>query len=67
MKIKSSNFGNLAMRYYPDRTYQMAVRLFRKEIEDTPGLLNALKKVGYTHNQRILTPRQIRVIEARLD
>ena len=58
-----NQFGNIAMRYYPGRGYKTALRLFRKEIEVTRGLLEALTNVGYKGNERILTPRQVQVIE----
>ena len=56
-------FGRLAMLYYPDRSYKRAVHLFREEIRITGGLLNALKRVGYDEHQRLLTRRQVKVIE----
>ena len=55
--------GSLAMRYYPGRGYKRAVALFRSEISLTRGLLPALKKLGYKPTQRILTPRQVKLIE----
>ena len=55
--------GRLAQRYYPDRGYKRAVALFREELRLTGGLMEALVKVGYRDNQRMLTPRQVRVIE----
>lgn len=58
-----NQFGNLAMLYYPDRNYKCALRLFRREFELTKGLLPALEAVGYRQNQRILSPRMIKVIE----
>ena len=57
------NFGALAQRYYPDKTYRTATRLFRRELEVTKGLLRALKRVGYTPTSRLLTSTQVRVIE----
>ena len=59
-------FGNLAMRYYKGRGYKRAVHLFRQEIQLTRGLLEALKAIGYSEQQRILTPRQVQVIEEYL-
>ena len=56
-------FGDLAMLYYPDRSYKSAVRLFREEIRVTGRLLNALKREGYDERQRLLTRRQVKVIE----
>lgn len=60
------HFGRLAMLYYPDRGYKRAVHLFRQELRLTRGLLDALKAVGYRDNQRVLTPRQVQVIEGFL-
>jgi hypothetical protein len=65
-KADKMQFGNLAMLYYPDRTYKCALRLFRREFELTKGLLPALEAVGYRQNQRILSPRMIKVIEEYL-
>ena len=56
-------FGRLAMLYYPHLSYKRAVHLFRDELRLTRGLLDALKAVGYRENQRVLTPRQVQVIE----
>ena len=57
------NFGTLAMRYYPDKKYRTATRLFRRELEVTKGLLRDLKKAGYTPTSRLLTRTQVRIIE----
>ena len=61
-----TQFGNIAMRYYPGRGYKTALRLFRKEIELTRGLLDALQAIRYRDSQRVLTPRQAQVIEEYL-
>ncbi len=63
---RPTQFGRLAQRYYPDRGYKRAVALFREEIRLTGGLMDALVKVGYTENSRVLSPRQVRVIEEHL-
>ena len=57
------HFGRLALVYYPDRGYKRAVHLFRQELRETRGLLQALTDVGYKGNERLLTPRQVQVIE----
>jgi hypothetical protein len=57
------NFGHLAMRYYPDKKYRTATRLFRHELEVTKGLFRALTKAGYTPTCRLLTRSQVRIIE----
>ena len=66
MKHKSIQFGRLAMLYYPDKSYKSAVRLFRREIELTGGLLPALDAVGYRQNQRTISPRMVRIIKKYL-
>ena len=60
---KQCHFGRLAMLYYPDRGYKRAVHLFRQELRQTRGLYQALTDLGYHGNERILTPRQVQVIE----
>lgn len=60
---KQCHFGRLALLYYPDRGYKRAVHLFRQELKETRGLLQALQAIGYRGNERILTPRQVQVIE----
>ena len=57
------HFGRLAMLYYPERGYKRAVHLFRQELRETRGLMQALTDLGYRGNERILTPRQVQVIE----
>ena len=63
---KKTQFGNLAMRYYPGRGYKRAVHLFRQELEHTRGLLEALQNVDYRPQQRTLNKRQLEVIQAFL-
>ena len=56
-------FGNVAMRYYKGKNYKTALKSFRQEIRQTRGLFQALQDVGYKGNERLLTPRQVQVIE----
>lgn len=58
-----SQFGHIAMAYYPELGYKAALRMFRKEIEQSAKLYEELKALGYKGNERILSPRQLRVIE----
>ena len=60
------HFGRLANLYYPNVSAKMASRLFRNELRLTRGLLQALLEVGYNEKQRVLTPRQVRIIESFL-
>ncbi len=62
-KKHALQFGRVAMRYYPECNYKNALRHFRDEITKTRGLLKALQAIGYRGNERILTPRQVQVIE----
>ena len=59
-------FGNIAMRYYKGKNYKTALKSFRQELRQTRGLQQALQDVGYKGNERILTPRQVQVIEEYL-
>ncbi|MBO5965006.1 MAG: DUF4248 domain-containing protein [Bacteroidaceae bacterium] len=63
---QKTQFGTLAMRYYPGRGYKRAVHLFRQELEHTRGLLEALQDVDYRPQQRTLNKRQLEVIQAFL-
>ena len=60
--IKSYGVSQLAQLYYPDRSEQSAVRLFRKELYETRGLWKALQKVGYHDYTKVLTRSQVKVI-----
>jgi hypothetical protein len=63
---RKSQFGRLAMLYYPDRGYKRAIHLFRQELRETRGLYQALLDLGYKDNQRLLNKRQLEVIEEYL-
>ena len=65
--IKSYPFGELAQLYYPDHTYDSALRLFRKEMHETRGLWDAMSKVGYKEYTKVLTRGQVKVIVQFLD
>ncbi|MBQ5912800.1 MAG: DUF4248 domain-containing protein [Bacteroidaceae bacterium] len=64
--LNKYKFHKVASRYYPGRNTRTAIRLFRQELCLTRGLLDALQAIGYNNNQRILTPRQVQVIEEYL-
>ena len=61
-----SQFGHIAMAYYPELGYKAALRMFRKEIEQSAKLYEELKALGYKGNERILSLRQLKVIEKHL-
>ena len=60
--IKSYGVSQLAQLYYPDRSEQSAVRLFRKELHETRGLWRALQEVGYQGYTKVLTRSQVKII-----
>ena len=60
--IKSYPFGDLAQMYYPDRNYDSALRLFRREMHETRGMWQAMRDVGYKENTKVLTRVQVKVI-----
>ena len=66
-RIQSYPFGELAQLYYPDQSYDSALRLFRKEMHETRGLWEALTRVGYREHTKILTRGQVKVIAHFLD
>ena len=63
---KKLQFGNVAMKYYKGRSYKTAVRLFRDEIRKSRRLYEALLETGYNDKQRMLTPREMELIEYHL-
>ena len=54
----------LAQMYYPDKSEAQAMKLFRVEFAETPGLLKALKAQNYNpgRNNQYFSPLQIKVI-----
>ena len=66
-RIQSYSFGELAQLYYPDQSYDSALRLFRKEMHETRGLWEALERVGYKEYTKVLTRSQVKVIAHFLD
>ncbi len=61
-EIKPYLFGELAQMYYPDHSYDSALRLFRREMHDTRGMWEAMQGVGYKENTKVLTRAQVKVI-----
>ena len=52
----------LAMAYFDGCSKKTASRLLAREINLTPGLLDALKSTGYRPAQKRLSPRQFQVL-----
>ena len=61
-KIRDYPFGDLAQMYYPDHSYDSALRLFRREMYDTRGMWQAMQAVGYKEKTRVLSRAQVKVI-----
>ena len=61
-KIRSYSFGTLAQMYYPDRQYDTALRLFRREMHETRGMWAAMEAVGYKEHTKVLTRTQVMTI-----
>lgn len=55
-------FGELAQMYYPDHSYDSALRLFRREMHETRGMWQAMQAVGYKEKTKVLTRAQVKVI-----
>lgn len=53
---------DLALAYFPTLKPAAAERKFRRWINENPYLMKRLKKYGYSNFQKVLTPKQIRVI-----
>lgn len=60
--IKPYNFGELAQMYYPDHSYDSALRFFRREMHETRGMWAAMQAVGYKDYAKVLTRNQVRTI-----
>lgn len=53
---------DLAMAYFDGCCKKTASRLLAREINLTPGLLDALKATGYRPAQKRLSPRQLQIL-----
>lgn len=53
---------DLAMAYFDGCSKKTASRLLAREINLTPGLLDALKATGYRPAQKRLSPRQLQIL-----
>lgn len=66
-EIRAYGLQELAMRYFPYNTPKSASQQLKRWIHRSPSLMAALHEAGYTEGQRVLTPRQVRIIVAHLD
>lgn len=46
--------GELAQLYYPDRDPSWALRLFKQDLLRAPGLIDELRRRGWTPRRRLL-------------
>ncbi len=53
---------DLAMAYFDGCSKKTASRLLAREINLTPGLLDALRPTGYRPAQKRLSPRQLQIL-----
>lgn len=61
-KIRSYGYGELAHLYFPNITKKSACTRFKSWISENEKLLNRLYEIGYQKKQRLLTPRQVKLI-----
>jgi hypothetical protein len=54
--------GELAIRYFPDKTPKAASRAFKNFVDGHPGLTEELAKTGLKPLSRIYTPAQVKLI-----
>ena len=62
MEIKSMSKSELAWLYSPTLSQTAALNRLNRWINGDPELLAALLATGYRPNQRLLTPKQVKVI-----
>ena len=58
--------ADLALAYRPDASQKTALQSLARQLCETPGLMDALKAVGYKKNQKLFTPKQIEVIYTKI-
>ena len=61
-RIRAYGLQELAMLYFPNSAPRSASAQLKRWIMRNPVLLSRLLEAGYYHGQRILTPRQVRVV-----
>lgn len=66
-KIKAYGLQELGMLYFPNSTPRAASSLLKKWINNNSKLLANMIEAGYYNGQKILTPKQVRIIVEHLD
>ncbi|MBO5000041.1 MAG: DUF4248 domain-containing protein [Parabacteroides sp.] len=66
-RIKAYGLQELGQMYFPNSTPRSASSQLKKWINHNGKLLSELAEAGYYNGQRILTPKQVRIIVRHLD
>ena len=66
-EIRVYGLQELGQAYFPHCTPHHASSQLKKWIMSAPRLLERLEATGYYHGQKILTPKQVRLIVEHLD
>lgn len=66
-RIKAYGLQELGQVYFPNSTPRSESAMLKKWIKQNPNLLASLTRAGYFNGQRILTPKQVRIIVEYLD
>ena len=66
-KIRSYGLQELGQAYFPNSTPRQASAQLKRWIMHAPDLLRRLIAAGYYHGQKLLTPKQVRLIVEHLD
>lgn len=66
-RIKAYGLQELGQMYFPNSTPRSASAQLKKWINHNTRLLACLIEAGYYSGQRILTPKQVRIIVEHLD
>ncbi|MDD2954554.1 MAG: DUF4248 domain-containing protein [Parabacteroides sp.] len=66
-RVKAYGLQELGQMYFPDSAPRSASAQLKRWINHDGGLLARLTNAGYYHGQRILTPKQVRLIVEHLD
>jgi hypothetical protein len=61
-KVRAYGYGELAQLYFPQITKQSATVQFRRWICKNIELQNQLTSVGFIPGQKILTPKQVKIV-----
>ena len=61
-KNRSFTYRELGIRYSPEVKPAVASRRLKQWVTGNPNLLRSLEELGWTHSQRLLTPKQVECI-----